>query len=494
MESAEAQMSMVKDWSPRSFVDELSEQMKILEAMFSDVGLERLARKHPEHPAVRRYQTIKEILLTGGRISPQNELSAVREVAGFLMDRSTWADDAQGGEYWSFLPNDTLRNFICSRLERPELFDDVITELFFWAWLKRHSEAVPVTLCELEGMPDLRIGDDHPTWAEVKRIHRGSSIARVAKVIQKANSQIKSKNPTDAGCLLLYIERDDVRASFDDRIPSDVRPYVDAVAQAIAGNVNRSVAQVVVCWDDYFVLAEPGRPALYAPRRRSLLLKHAHARQSLTLTDAFWDLGMTVTLWITYSGMPGLNVGRFITDDLEITQQFRSENEFTDGIRPGHAVETIKSPDATQSFDFGGVEVSLFTRKITLGRRPYVLLIEVVRRQGEQPRLTSGFKLFMSEPNIDAVMAKPLEAFKILLNRFGRLIQVGSQTGVFVPYEVVSTAKAHRTELVKVLSDGPSKVSCLFRTTPLGAEVRWAYAIDLNSYRASLQSQGDAGR
>lgn len=91
-------------------------------------------------------------------------------------------------------------------------------------------------------------------------------------------------------------------------------------------------------------------------------------------------------------------------------------------------------------------------------------------------------------------MAKPLKVFKVLLNRFGRPIQVGSQTGLFVPYEVVPTAKANRTPLVKVLSDGPSKVSCLVRTTSLGAEVRWAYAIDLNSYRASLRSQGDVGR
>jgi len=416
----------------------------------------------------------------------EHESTEVLELAGSLMDRSTWASDPGKGDYWDFLPDEQVRKFVRSRIVKPAHYDDVITELYFWGTLNAQT---PVTMGEVEGHPDLCIDGNEPVWADVKRIHRGSAPSRVKKVIAKANHQIKCVDRGGVGLALLYIEREGLRASFDDRTPSDVKPFVDAAAEAIGGDSYRSVAQAVITWDDYFITAEPGEPAIYTARRRSLVLEHAHPRRPAALPSSVWEVGTTATIEVNYTGSGRrADATTLKAEDIVITDQFRIENEFVEGIRTNHIREIIADPDAQESFDLGNVEVRLITRKIEFGRRPYVTLLLIATHTGQKPVLTSAFKLYGSNSQLRSYACTPSEAFKALLDSFGLTIRVGSQQGVFVEHEFIPN---HRDgmQLVKVPGSDNGIVLCFYTPLPAGgADVKWAFAIDRGAYRSGLRA------
>src|SRR5439155_25954487 len=129
-----------------------------------------------------------------------------------------------------------------------------------------------VRLNQEDGLADLEIEPGTKSiWADVKRIHLGSSPRRMRTVIKKANSQIKRSGGT-AGIAFIHIERPRLRASFDDRVPTDIAPFVDEALRELGSSNSKSVGRVVVSWDDYFVHAAPGSPSIYTVRRRSIVL------------------------------------------------------------------------------------------------------------------------------------------------------------------------------------------------------------------------------
>lgn len=142
-------------------------------------------------------------------------------------------------------------------------------------------------------MPDLRVVvGERATWADVKRIHVGTNPSRIRKAIGKANSQIKRADTEGVGLALIHVDRCGARASLDDRVPSDVQPYVEEAERELSSNSSKSVAQVVLTWDDCFAISEPDQPCLYAVRRRSLALEYKPSRAELILPSTAWDVGL----------------------------------------------------------------------------------------------------------------------------------------------------------------------------------------------------------
>lgn len=476
-------------YDPAGLRDELSRQVANLEAMFDNASLAALAEEHPEHPAVERYSALQHLLNHDGSYSPDEESSLVLMTAGGMVDRSTWAVDPSGGEYWDIIPDPAAREFVRTRIGLPKFYEDVVSELFYWGWLR--SQGFEAYLGEEQGMPDLQvIVGDRATWADVKRIHVGTNPSRIRRDIGKANSQIKQADTEGVGLALIHVDRRGARASLDDRVPSDVRPYVEEAKRELSSDSSKSVAQVVLTWDDYFVISELDQPCLYAVRRRSLVLEHKRARAEPILLSAAWDVGLTTTVWTHYEGRSSSPLASIDAGKVVVTQAFREQNEFTYGVRAGHVVEAFSDPNALIRYKLDDdYSVVLATRRVNMGRRPHVLLVRAHEPAGKRPETTAGYKLYGTDEELAKIAHDPGLAFRTLLNRFAFPIRVGQQVGLFIPREIVQQPAEGTWPVVGLGSDPDSlTIEAVFRTSEetKTVDVRWAFALDLTAYRRSL--------
>jgi hypothetical protein len=454
--------------------------------MFDDAGLESLRRRFPRHPAVRHYDALVDL---SNAIQWPDEFESAAAVGTLGLDFSTWAPRPPYDDFWDFVDADA-RAWTVGELRKPDQFEDVMAELFTWGWLR--SESFNGRRVNEEGQSDLVIDLDATAWrCEVKRIHVGTPVTRVAQVVAKANSQIKRTDPESAGTLFLSVARSGARAAFDDRIPNDVQPYVDAVREAIRAQ-NRSVAQVIVMWDDVMILGNPPEPVLYAFRRRSVVVEHPGPRVRSPIPSDALNVGRTATVWIRWTpsragaAAPGATPLRPIeVGDIAVTELFRRENEVPDGIRARHAIEAYSEPDALARFDLDGVEIVLATRRIEFGDAPYTLLL-LGTRGGPQPtlQLVAGFRLYLdAERNL---WREPMAAFETLLERYGLQITLGSHSGRFIPAAVVDSSEAIRAE---GCADG-LYVNSHIRVLPNGrVEYAWVFALDTTAYREAARAR-----
>jgi hypothetical protein len=412
------------------------------------------------------------------------ELEVVLAVGSATIDDMTWAGIHGEGRYLGALP-ESKRRFVQSRVRGSESFGDVVSELFWWGWLRQRN---PVDIEERDGLPDLRIAvPPGVTWAEVKRIHLGTQATRAKKLAEKANNQIKRADPTCSGALLIYVERSGARASFDDRVPSDVMPFVEEAKAALAPGDFRSVGQVVIAWDDYLILADPDVPALYTVRRRSLTLDHPSPHQPPRVPSSFWDVGLTVPLWASrITGIPRL-VPAIEGGNVVVSQQFRVNNEFGDGMRPSHALEVIAQPDGMVSFELGGTRMTLVTRLVASGKKPYVALVVAMGRTNDKQQVLEGFKVRESQEELGVMAADPVMALENIIRKFGVPIRVGRQLGLFIPYEFVPQGVSLMSGYRQSERGSVSAVVTPVTEPHPGAEVRWAFQIDRDAYYRSLR-------
>jgi hypothetical protein len=473
------------DYDTPSLLVELQRQLAILEAMFGDPGLGDLRRRSPGHPAVERFDRLAGFVAAGGALDAATELDLAVEIGSTFIDHMTWAADRPGADYWAVIPDPAARAFVEGRIKEPTLFHDVVSELFWWGALAQRTSS---TLGEDEGMPDLKIGWSTPCWADVKRIHVGTGTSRIRRVIEKANQQIKRADGTGVGAALIHLERRGQRASLDDRIPNDVLPFIDEARAALTSGFFRSVAHVAVTWDDYLVIGDT-RATLYAFRRRTFVLEHPAPRSKPNVPAEIWEVGFTVGCWAYHRAEETVRRLRPLdAGDAIITEVFRNESEFPGGIRATHAAEVFADPQALDRFDIDDVAVVLATRKISMGKRPHVALIFATEQPSSKPMIYLGFKLVAADDvDLDELADKPAVAFQTLLRRFGLPIKVGSQAGLFIPYELVSS-DLPQTELVKVLW-GEAESGIVVASVRLNQlwHVRWGFAIDRARYRRSLR-------
>lgn len=212
-------------WDAASLAEELRRQLLALEAMFDDPGLDALRQDVQTHPAVSRYDLLRSLVARNGSFAAAEETDVFLSMSAAMLDRMTWAADPVASDYWDVIPDADTREFVRRRLRLPQFFDDVAAELFYWGWLR--SVGFDVERGEAEGLPDLQVARAGATvWADVKRIHVGTAPKRVRRVIAKASKQIQRAEPGEAGVAMIHIARSGLRAAFDDRVPSDVEPYV----------------------------------------------------------------------------------------------------------------------------------------------------------------------------------------------------------------------------------------------------------------------------
>ena len=244
---------------------ELKRQIARLEAMFGDPGLAELRTAAPDHPAIERFDSLTTFLADSGQLTAANELEVSLDIGSAFIDHMTWPGELESGDFWSFIPDANARSYVERRIRVPEAYPDVVSELFWWGAL---SPKVGVAMGEEEGMPDLLLDTDPPSWGEVKCIHVGTSTNRVRKILQKANKQLKVADSDEVGAALVYIQRRGDRASLDDRIPGDVLPYIEAGRRVLDSGMCSAVAHVVFVWDEHLVLSEPST-TVYVVRRQS---------------------------------------------------------------------------------------------------------------------------------------------------------------------------------------------------------------------------------
>ena len=258
-----------------AIVSWISVHLKQLGQMFGDEGLTRLRGRSPRHPAVALYEVLLAMEASRATARWPDEYEQVAAVATLGLDFSTWAPQPPYDDFWSFLDPET-RDWTLGMLAQADQFEDAMAELFTWGWLR--SEGFNARRVNDEGESDIVLDHDDPWRCEVKRIHVGTPAERVARVVTKANQQIKKSDPDSAGTLFISLARAPTRAAFDDRIPNDVEPYISAVNDALR-RYHRSVAQVVVMWDDVMILGDRPDPVLYAFRRRSVAVEHQSPRR-----------------------------------------------------------------------------------------------------------------------------------------------------------------------------------------------------------------------
>ena len=468
--------------TPTEFENELASQVALLEAMFNDPGLLRLRRRRPNHPAVRRHDGLMEGRQV--RFDEDAERRRVQDLAQGFVDRQTWAQNPGVRPFWgTTVPDPEQARQIERRIEDPAHYDDMTLELFVWGGLRYAGLAAE--LQERDGEPDIRLGSPPDArWVEVKRIHLGTLPTRVPKVLAKANRQIKSVSPGDAGTAYLFIDTAGDVAVFDDTVPAEIDQYVAEVRRVLAGTHDGHVGQVVVGWDDFMVMGHRPDPVLYAVRRRALVLDHGSPVSPHPDTNWVAIFGFTSTMWISSHAPSVAPPPAIATGSLVISQLFQQRNNWAGGIRATHARRVLVSPDGQRVIPLAdsGMSVVLVAKRIDLTDPPHLVLLIGYQRDGEPLTLSDGFRLQAPEAELEAWRRDPSRAFDELLRRFALPVSIGPG-----PAQVFHLHWAGRDPPVLSggTSRGPVAIAAVIKYSPPLWQVHWVYAIDDAAYRAS---------
>jgi hypothetical protein len=482
--------------------EECLRQQETLEAMFADPGLGALAKRHPTHPAVQQYLRLGEFIRSG--VNYPDEIEILREITSALLDRTVWADAPNNQDYWTFIPNKGAQKRVQDSLFNPEQFHDTIAEVFFWSWLKEQEPSAE--LVEGVGLPDIVVyrGTTKEIWLEVKRVRLGKNPKRIHEVISKANRQIKNASPEKAGLVFLSIERAVQRVALDDRVPNDIQPYLEEVERKLASGLNRSVGRVVVSWDDFVVDTEPGRSISYRFRRRSVTLTHCQPRARLPLPTSNTEIERTIDLsvkWPTEAEETRSGHGlRHSLDNVVVGPGFREFNASWDGIRPQHALEAFSEPDAVYRYQFryGGGEQFLVTRRVTVTRKAFTMLLVVHPLADGRQEITDAYRLYDGQNGTKALYRHPLVAFEMLISMYGVPFLFISPSGPvlikFLRAARVSLPNAAPSAVFQLCQlpqgvdtlSGAARIRLAQKAPPVG-EIEWLWFLDEKRYRADVR-------
>jgi hypothetical protein len=295
----------------------LQELLRSLDELFDDEGLVKLRQARPKHAAIPLYDHIVTYLRRG-QIPFHEESTRVASIMTLSFDRSTWASPSRAGTVLDEIPDSAARSYTARTVRDVKKYDDLMAELHAWGWLRAHGFDAQLR----EGKsPDIFVRAPVEFWAEVKRVSTNDNPNRIRAVIKHASDQIKSVTPTDAGVLFVHIRRDglpvELSPTVDDDIPADMQPFITEAKRQIGAQQSRSVALVIVTWDDSAM--RDGREdgyRLYMARRRSLALEHKFPRSKLAVTPDSLLIGATVILNIRYplrSALPLRELDRYRT-------------------------------------------------------------------------------------------------------------------------------------------------------------------------------------
>lgn len=471
-----------------AITDELAQQLRMLDLLFQDAGLVLLRHRSPRHPAVVMYDLLRGLEGDSSGVAYESHDLVAQALARMMLDRSTWAPGVINSDFLErAVPDSASRVMIRSRIIDQTQYGDVMAELYCWGWMR--SNGWTADLVEDEGAPDITVLAPHATYAEVKHIQVGTNAARIDKVTKKANKQIKTVAGDNSGLLFVFVDRLGGRAAFDDRVPNDVLPYVEAVRRRMRSKECRSVGATVVVWDDAMTLTDKPEFLTTFVRRRSVTVLHEHARTPLPTSVLEPELGATVVVPIRFSGSPPSRLPPHEAPGVIVTQVFRAINEFEYGLLPTHVTEILAEPDAAVTVTVGGIAFQLVARRLTrAGRSPSVAVVLAWERTPGQIEVYSALQLFGSAAELQSYSEQPLAAFREALNRYGVPVTVGGTTSLLV--ESVSIPGAPSVSLGRPTEQAIVSAFVTQAKTPFGAvtHVTWAHAIDREAYRGAVRA------
>jgi hypothetical protein len=486
--------------SVHSFAEQ---ELQALEILFADRGLEKLRTQAPDHPAVTRYDFVKAYSDDAPTLQYPDEYQTVVKLGSILLDRLALDARPLNQDFWTSIADQSSQKEIRARLLDPTQFEVQLSVLNCWSLLR--SRGFNAELLEVMGFPDLLVNRGLPTetWLEVKHIQPSTNPPHVRRVIVKANRQIKKATSEGVGIVFLYLERSKQRAVLDDAVPADVQLYLSQVEREIASGSSRSVAQVIVAWDDYMMIGDPPQPTAYFFRRVTRVLEHPNPRKTPTFPLEALQLGRTLVTSVnwrrsTSTGLPKLQPitaeGTTKEKRIVVTQLFRQESELIDHIRAVHAVTALRNADGLERFDLSdeasNLSVILAAHHVTLGRHPYTLLVLGTENDSEIIEIALGFRIYDAETEKSALWLRPLDAFLHLLKSYGAPIRIGNLTELWIPKTRIELPADGKFVEVQLQPNEPfilNAISKVNNTKPKTVDVAWAFAIRSHEYRRNLR-------
>jgi hypothetical protein len=282
---------------------------RLIESLFPPGWLSTPNASHANHLGWQAWRLASDIAARQGLIRWPDDLELFPKIAALMLD-GWFLAECSGGNIQS-LTAGTFSNYGDEKVRRrlaavvltSEGFPSVMTELSYAAW--HLSKSHRVTAFEDPGVADFRIDIpefDLPIIADCKRIAWGTKVSRMSKVINAANKQIKAVAIPCYGIVAVDVaDKVSNPKEVSDEIPSTVQELIDEAQSAVAHS-NSSVSGVLLIWNDFVRMGEPGVDprSLVVLRRRSVLVEHKNPVRRLPKDRSSILVGNTITHWITW--------------------------------------------------------------------------------------------------------------------------------------------------------------------------------------------------
>jgi hypothetical protein len=168
-----------------------------------------------------------------------------------------------------------------------------------------------------------------------------------------------------------------------------------------------------------------------------------------------------------------------------ISGSFTDKNSWAGGIRRAQAEAAFLDPDGRLDISIGdGATLTLVTKRVERPR-PHVMILVASASGGSPTALTSGYRIYGSESEVDALKSEPRAALAELIRRFGREISINGGA----PTMYIEALFIDATDLNINAGDGDFTVTSFVRRRAGGGfDLSYVWAIDEVRYRAALAS------
>ncbi len=249
-----------------SFGEAIDNYIEVLNDLFGiKGGIEGLHLKHPINIHLNKLQELRDIYFSsGGTIgfpSVVGDLPTQHEALTLISnslsrvayDYMTWLSKAN----YSRLVNDAVStNYIRSRIADPNQYEGLLTELYYWGWLR--NRGIQAEFINENSMPDLYLGKDRHgkhIYCEVKTLNHGTTENSIKNAISKANKQVKSVPETNSsGFVVFRISPTHQFSDLNDHMINKASSVIEKYARS---NMYRSLRSFYLVWDRDSFFGQP---------------------------------------------------------------------------------------------------------------------------------------------------------------------------------------------------------------------------------------------
>jgi hypothetical protein len=145
------------------------------------------------------------------------------------------------------------------------------------------------------------------------------------------------------------------------------------------------------------------------------------------------------------------------------------------GIRPAHILDAVRKPDAIESYEIAdGAAITLALKDIPAAG--YRMLAIVCSGDGKA-WVSDARRLYDAPPGLT-----PLQAFAYFVEMFGAVIK-GTDDELFLPRRTLEVSG----RMTGIASGREISVQAFIRSTPMGTQAAWLYAVDPERYLAYVR-------